>query len=84
MKFDVDHSFIDPRADSRYFVGGSPIPIMSLLACYALFCKVGPAIMESRKPFELKSLMTAYNFVQVALNSYLGCKVEIYIETELY
>lgn len=30
--------------------------------------------MESRKPFQLNSIMTFYNFVQVVLNTYFGLK----------
>lgn len=67
--------FLDPRAEALLFVGVSPLPLITILTAFALLCKFGPIIMESRRPFELKSLMTFYNFTQVVLNTFLGCKV---------
>jgi len=44
----------------------SPLPVISILVAYLLFVKkIGPMIMENRKPFELRKVMIAYNALQV-------------------
>ena len=66
-----DHIFVnlkDPRNASYPLIGDSPLPAMSIVIAYALFCKYGPQYMESRKPFELKKVMLVYNFLQVVMN----------------
>ncbi|XP_050520258.1 elongation of very long chain fatty acids protein 4-like [Daktulosphaira vitifoliae] len=50
----------------------TPWPIFSILLIYALIVlKIGPKLMENRKPFNLKSVMVAYNLLQALYNCYL-------------
>jgi elongation of very long chain fatty acids protein 7 len=44
---------------------------MICLGYVVLVKYIGPKFMESRKPFELNRIMMVYNFVQVAVNTYL-------------
>lgn len=60
----------DPRSENYFLLGESPAPMLMILACYAALCTLGPKLMQSRRPFELKSLMIVYNLVQV-----VGCAV---------
>lgn len=68
--------FSDPRLDNYYLVQGSPTPIITILLAYMGLCKIGPIIMEERKPFQLRSLMTIYNFIQVFGNLFPGLYVK--------
>lgn len=50
----------------KMFLMKSPLPILGILATYLLFVKkIGPMIMENRKPLELRKVMIAYNCLQV-------------------
>ncbi|XP_050520264.1 elongation of very long chain fatty acids protein 4-like [Daktulosphaira vitifoliae] len=47
----------------------TPWPILFILAIYLLFIlKIGPKIMEKRKPLNLKYIMMAYNLMQMIYN----------------
>lgn len=70
--------FLDPRAENFYLIHDSPLPILTILAAYFVLFKFGPIIMSTRKPFELNSTMTAYNFIQVVANSFLAIKVRTF------
>lgn len=61
----------DPRVDG-YFLMDSPIPSFVLCTLYVLFVtKIGPSLMENRKPFEFRRIMAGYNFLMVILSGYL-------------
>lgn len=50
----------------------SPVPVMSILATYLYFVlKLGPKMMEKKKPYELKTLLIAYNALQVIFSIFL-------------
>ncbi|XP_017037048.1 very long chain fatty acid elongase F-like [Drosophila kikkawai] len=50
----------------------SPWPTLGALAAYLLFVlKLGPKLMDSRKPFELRGVIKAYNIIQIVYNSAL-------------
>lgn len=68
-------NFPDPRSNHLHFIQDSPLPILSILFCYACLCKFGPILMQPRKRFELKYVMIVYNAAQVLANSYYGLKV---------
>lgn len=77
-----NHVFVtlsDPRTANYVLIGDSPLPVISILIGYTLFCKYGPRYMDSRKPVELKSVMSLYNFAQVILNTVASSVVRISI-----
>ncbi|XP_034945966.1 elongation of very long chain fatty acids protein AAEL008004 [Chelonus insularis] len=61
----------DPMVDS-WFLMSSPGPVLTILAGYLLFVlKVGPKLMESRPPFQLKTVLILYNGFQVLFSIWL-------------
>lgn len=73
--FSSNFVILDPRSANLFLVGGSPLPLIILISAYCALCRYGPRWMESRKEFELKPLITFYNFVQVTTCTYVGCSV---------
>ncbi|XP_014260831.1 elongation of very long chain fatty acids protein AAEL008004-like isoform X2 [Cimex lectularius] len=60
----------------NWFLMGSPIPIVVILSAYLYFVlKLGPKIMEKRKPFELKMVLVGYNLYQVVFSSWVVSQV---------
>ncbi|GFS15800.1 elongation of very long chain fatty acids protein [Elysia marginata] len=49
----------------------SPVPTVVTVAGYFFIVWAGPKVMENRKPVNLGHLLTAYNFLLVALSSYM-------------
>lgn len=62
---------IDSRSTNFLFVGYSPLSVTMLLISYVLLIKIGPKLMQSRKPFELRNIMIIYNISQIILNFYV-------------
>ncbi|CAH2008592.1 unnamed protein product [Acanthoscelides obtectus] len=55
------------------WVLGKPIQLLALTAIYLYFVKkLGPQLMEKRKPLEIKKIMMAYDILQVVLNAYVS------------
>ena len=55
-----------------WFLMGSPMPMLGIVTCYASFVlKIGPKLMASRKPFNLKPLLVVYNFSMILLSLYI-------------
>ncbi|KAE8745384.1 hypothetical protein FOCC_FOCC007932 [Frankliniella occidentalis] len=55
-----------------WFLMGSPLPILSILAVYLWFVlKAGPAFMASRKPYNLQPILILYNGYQVLFSLWL-------------
>lgn len=49
-----------------------------ILLCYLFFVLyLGPRIMASRKPFQLKEAMIVYNFMLVALSVFIVYEVSL-------
>jgi len=69
----------DPRTANFPLIGDSPFPVIFILFCYAILCKYGPRYMESRNPFELKSTILVYNFMQIIFNSVGGSVAAYYL-----
>lgn len=70
----------DPRVEQYPFLG-SPFPIALLVVGYVYFVlRLGPRLMRDRKPFDLTTLVNAYNFLQICANLYLGVWVRITIK----
>ncbi|KOB68395.1 Elongation of very long chain fatty acids protein [Operophtera brumata] len=50
----------------------SPGPILTILASYLFFCAyAGPNYMKDRKPYQLKSVIAAYNLIQVLFSIFI-------------
>lgn len=63
--------YIDNVIDSWLLVN-SPWPIGIILAVYLTFVlKLGPKLMETRKPINVKYILLIYNFMQIMFNSYI-------------
>lgn len=74
---------IDEVVDSWAFMR-TPFSIMSILSVYLLFVlKVGPNMMENRKPYNIKNVLLLYNAVQTIYNGWLvmwvSCKFSVYL-----
>ena len=57
----------DPRVE-KWPLMSSPFPTIGLVLSYLYFVKVGPKLMASRKPFELRPLILIYNAAVAGLN----------------
>ncbi|CAH1112769.1 unnamed protein product [Psylliodes chrysocephalus] len=77
VKYIVDgyHDLMDNKSDPRvndWFLMSSPFYTLGICLGYVYIVKVlGPKFMESRKPFELKTLLIFYNLFQVIFSSWL-------------
>jgi hypothetical protein len=61
-----------------WFLMGSPTPILCIVACYLYFVlKLGPKLMASRKPLNMKAFLVAYNFAMVLLSLYVAMLVSL-------
>ncbi|XP_029474845.1 elongation of very long chain fatty acids protein 1 [Rhinatrema bivittatum] len=61
----------DPRVYNYPLMQSPLLPTSILLAYVSFVLYLGPWLMSSRKPFDLKPLMVLYNFSMVALSSYI-------------
>ena len=80
MKSDHNMSLVphNPHADPRvqdWLLVYSPWPPLFLCLGYVLMCWVGPKLMASRRPMELKPFLVAYNLAMVALSFYMFMEV---------
>lgn len=64
----------DPRVEN-WFLIDSPFPTFALCASYLAVCFVGPRVMATREPFQLKSIIIIYNLLMVALSAYMFYEV---------
>ena len=54
----------------------SPWPTFSICVAYVLIVKVfGPAYMKNRPPFQLRSILVAYNAFQVVFSTWIFYEV---------
>lgn len=68
---DMMNNKSDPRTRD-WFLITSPGPLIMILVTYIYFCtSAGPRYMKDRKPYELRTAMIVYNFVQTLLSIYL-------------
>ncbi|KYM83921.1 Elongation of very long chain fatty acids protein 7 [Atta colombica] len=64
-------TLIDPRTQ-EWFLVPSPGPILTITATYIYFCvSAGPRYMKDKKPYDLRSILIIYNFIQVLISLYL-------------
>lgn len=62
----------DPRVSKFPFMSGGPWPVVTIVIGYAYFVKVlGPNMMKSRLPFDLKRAMFVYNVLMSAFNGWM-------------
>lgn len=61
----------DPRTKD-YFLVENPLNIIFIVMAYIYFVKkLGPQVMENRKPFKLQKLLMMYNLLQIIVNFYI-------------
>lgn len=62
-----------PFSSHLPLVKSPPWTIVSIIGVYLLFVyKIGPGWMRNRQPYEMKSVITAYNIFHIACNGVLG------------
>lgn len=73
--YDAYRDLMDNKSDPRvndWFLMSSPLPTLIICLSYSYFVKrLGPKLMENRKPFELRKTMIYYNLFQVIFSSWL-------------
>lgn len=74
MGVTVCASLSDKRVEDWLFVY-SPWPTVTLCSVYLLVCFIGPKLMTSREPFQLKPLIMFYNLCMVAYSMYVTVEV---------
>jgi len=61
---------------------GSPMPMLGIVTFYISFVlKIGPKLMASRKPFNLKPLVVLYSFSMILTSLYIAVTVSRRIST---
>lgn len=61
----------DPRVVG-YPMVGSPIPVAGIITLYLYFVnKWGPKFMDKRQPYDLQTVMSVFNLVQIFGNFYI-------------
>ncbi|CAN9503326.1 unnamed protein product [Ophioblennius macclurei] len=60
----------DKRTDNWLLVY-SPVPISCIFFCYLIIIWVGPKLMATRQPVNLKPVLIVYNFAMVCLSAYM-------------
>ncbi|XP_033335311.1 very long chain fatty acid elongase AAEL008004 [Megalopta genalis] len=61
----------DPRVNDWAMMSG-PFPTLAIVLAYVFFVKrLGPKLMENRKPFDLRRVLIVYNLVQVIFSTWL-------------
>lgn len=53
----------------------SPLPYAILFVVYFYATKIGPKLMEPRKPLNIKRIIIIYNIIQIFLNGLFSIKV---------
>ncbi|KAJ9580681.1 hypothetical protein L9F63_024148 [Diploptera punctata] len=71
----VFYDLADPRS-SKWFLMGSPWPIVFLAAFYVYFVtRLGPRLMKNREPFNIDGIIKIYDLFQIAANFYIITEV---------
>ncbi|KAK4875912.1 hypothetical protein RN001_012334 [Aquatica leii] len=71
----------DPRVEN-YFLMQNPFPLAVILIFYIYFIfKLGPKLMENRRPYNIDKLLVVFNFLQIVACSYV---VYYYAKTILF
>jgi hypothetical protein len=71
--FVVSESMVD-----TWFLMGDPTPVSCIVTCYLYFVlKMGPKLMASRQPFNVKPFIIVYNFAMVILSLHVATMVSL-------
>lgn len=63
----------------QWFLMSSPVPLLMLIVTYLLFVLIiGPYYMKKQQPYNLNFLLVLYNFLQVAMSTYLFMAVSTF------
>jgi len=65
------YKYGDVRTTNRFMLV-TPEPMLLVVVAYLLFVWLGPRVMASREPFNLRALIVAYNFILVGLSAYMS------------
>lgn len=66
---------LDPRTNDWPLMK-SPVPGVSIILLYLYFVNVaGPRFMKDRKPYQMKTTLIVYNFLQVLVSVYIFVEV---------
>ena len=69
--YDIWESGADPRVSEFPLMKGGPWTVMAIIGAYLYFVKrIGPRIMQDRKPYDLRALILTYNIVMMVVNFY--------------
>ncbi|KAH9392274.1 hypothetical protein TYRP_005347 [Tyrophagus putrescentiae] len=68
----------DPRVAHLLLMGSMRSPLILLLSYLAWVLALGPFLMSTRRPFELKRLLLLYNLFMTLMNGYFLYNVFIY------
>lgn len=69
--YDILETRGDPRVKD-WFMMHSPVPTVIIVGIWLYFVtRLGPKLMENRKPFSLKNTLLVYNFLNVLISIYL-------------
>lgn len=65
----------DPRVNDWFMMSG-PFPTLAICLTYAYVVRrLGPKLMENRKPFDLRNVLIWYNLFQVIFSTWLFTEV---------
>ncbi|KAL3276637.1 hypothetical protein HHI36_012009 [Cryptolaemus montrouzieri] len=77
------NNFVERYADSRsknFFLAATVWEPLGLIVVYLLFVKkIGPALMEKRKPYDAKKWIIVFDIIQIVSNFYLALKIILVI-----
>ena len=75
----LDYLPVDPRVEDWLFMS-SPLPTLFICLSYvAIVKKIGPELMKSRAPFDLRTTLVLYNGFQVLFSAWLFYEVQSYL-----
>ncbi|CAG2175890.1 unnamed protein product [Oppiella nova] len=61
----------DPRTEHYWLTRGGPLPVLTFMTLWLLFVtKIGPKLMATRKPLNIRWLMYAYNVLMAGTNAF--------------
>jgi len=68
------YTYADVRVENWPLVY-NPWVVVGIVVAYILMCLLGPRLMASRKPFELKAVLVVYNAAMVILSFHIAKEV---------
>lgn len=71
------YNLSDKRSENYFLVSKPPTLWALILVGYVILVKLGPKLMENRKPFEFKILIIIYNIFQIIANAMIVLVVKM-------